>query len=70
MKGWRGASKESQASPRSSHSLTHVSGKIYVIGGELQPRVPIGSDICVYDLESDTWQEPVLRMSEINGQRE
>jgi hypothetical protein len=53
--------------PHEAPILTHVSGKNYVLGVELQPRVPIGSDICVYDLETDTWQDPVLRMSEING---
>ena len=40
---------------RSSHSLTVVGGKAYCIGGENQPRIPIGSDVHVYDLQTSTW---------------
>jgi len=41
--------------PRSSHSLTVVGGRAYCFGGENQPRVPIGSDVHVYDLQSGVW---------------
>ena len=37
---------------RSSNSLTVVGGKAYCIGGENQPRVPISSDVHVYDVQT------------------
>ena len=42
--------------PRSSHSLTWVDGKLYVFGGEHDPRVPVGSDVFAYDLATATWE--------------
>eukprot|EP01126_Amoeba_proteus_P013943 TRINITY_DN16007_c0_g1_i3.p1 TRINITY_DN16007_c0_g1~~TRINITY_DN16007_c0_g1_i3.p1 ORF type:complete len:336 (-),score=50.79 TRINITY_DN16007_c0_g1_i3:12-959(-) len=54
--GWFAANTNNQATPRSSHSITHVDGNIYVYGGELQPRVPIGNDFHVYNLKDDQWQ--------------
>jgi hypothetical protein len=30
---------------RSSHSLSYVDSSLYLFGGELQPRVPCGSDL-------------------------
>lgn len=41
--------------PRSSHTITAVKGKAYCIGGENQPRVPIGSTVHVYDLLTCEW---------------
>jgi len=38
--------------PRSSHSLCVVQGKAYIFGGEIEPRVPVDSDVHVYTLPS------------------
>lgn len=40
---------------RSSHSITAVGDKLFLFGGEHDPRVPIGSDVFVYDLGNSTW---------------
>lgn len=41
--------------PRSSHTITWVKGRAYCMGGENQPRVPIGSTVHVYDLLTGKW---------------
>jgi N-acetylneuraminic acid mutarotase len=40
---------------RSSHSIAVLHEKIYLIGGELEPRVPIDNDLYVYDMNSHEW---------------
>ena len=40
---------------RSSHTLSYVNGKLYVFGGEHEPRRPIDSNFLVYDLQSQKW---------------
>lgn len=42
---------------RSSHSITAVEGTCYVFGGEHEPRTPIDSVLCEYDLESGQWAQ-------------
>lgn len=43
--------------PRSSHSLSVIKGKAYVLGGEEQPRQPIDNDMHVLTLPSSTVNE-------------
>lgn len=35
---------------RSSHCLAVLNGKVYIFGGELQPRTPIGNELLIVDL--------------------
>ena len=41
---------------RSSHTVNYFNGKIYVFGGEHNPRVPINNHLLVYDLKSNRWE--------------
>lgn len=42
---------------RSSHSITAISDKLYLWGGEQAPRVPITPpDVYCYDLEERSWR--------------
>ncbi|KAK9825908.1 hypothetical protein WJX81_004489 [Elliptochloris bilobata] len=41
---------------RSSHTLTACDGKVYLFGGEHEPRKPIDSQIHRYDLNSGVWE--------------
>ena len=38
--------------PRSSHSLSLVKGKLYIFGGEIEPRKPVDNDMHVFTLPS------------------
>lgn len=40
---------------RSSHAITIVGQKAYAFGGELKPRVPVDSNLYVFDLNDLTW---------------
>jgi N-acetylneuraminic acid mutarotase len=42
-------------SKRSSHTINYVNNKIYIFGGENQPRTPIDNDFLVYDTHVNTW---------------
>lgn len=42
---------------RSSHAVAVVGERVYLFGGELQPRVPVAADTYCYDLESSTWSK-------------
>jgi N-acetylneuraminic acid mutarotase len=43
--------------PRSSHCMAYANGRIYMFGGELQPRVPVPAATYVYDLAAGTWSK-------------
>ena len=43
--------------PRSSHSLSIVKGKIYIFGGEEQPRQPVDNHVHVFTLPSSEHDE-------------
>jgi len=64
MKWTREVYRDEQFVPqeRSSHSVTHLNNKLYVFGGENDPRSPISSDVHIYDLGSKSWS--VVRPSE------
>lgn len=40
---------------RSSHAITMVGQKAYAFGGEFKPRVPVDSNLYVFDLNELTW---------------
>eukprot|EP00270_Netrium_digitus_P018002 TRINITY_DN6769_c0_g1_i1.p1 TRINITY_DN6769_c0_g1~~TRINITY_DN6769_c0_g1_i1.p1 ORF type:complete len:343 (-),score=86.76 TRINITY_DN6769_c0_g1_i1:234-1262(-) len=40
---------------RSSHACVVIDGKLYVFGGEFEPRVPIDNNMHVLDIEARTW---------------
>ncbi|KAL8611466.1 hypothetical protein ACOMHN_014521 [Nucella lapillus] len=42
---------------RSSHAVDVINRNAYVMGGEHQPRIPIGSAVWSLDLDSETWRE-------------
>ncbi|KAL2047704.1 hypothetical protein N7G274_000746 [Stereocaulon virgatum] len=46
-----------RALPRSSHSLSIVKGKIYIFGGEEQPRQPVDNHVHVFTLPSSEHDE-------------
>lgn len=56
---WKCLQPDGSAAPesRSSHSLIVIGRKAYVFGGEHKPRVPIGSTIHIYDLDTSTWSD-------------
>jgi N-acetylneuraminic acid mutarotase len=41
---------------RSSHTVNLFNEKIYVFGGEHNPRIPINNHLLVYDLKSNKWE--------------
>ncbi|GLC37373.1 hypothetical protein PLESTB_001594300 [Pleodorina starrii] len=41
---------------RSSHSITVIGDRLFLFGGEHDPRVPVGSDLFEYSFESCTWR--------------
>ncbi|PNH10707.1 Nitrile-specifier protein 5 [Tetrabaena socialis] len=41
---------------RSSHSITVVDDKLYLLGGEHDPRVPVGSDVYEYSFTDGIWR--------------
>jgi hypothetical protein len=41
---------------RSSHALAAVGSKLYLFGGEQQPRVPLPDTTYCYDIETGTWE--------------
>ncbi|GAB4817934.1 hypothetical protein N2152v2_004980 [Parachlorella kessleri] len=43
---------------RSSHTITAVGDKLVLWGGEHTPRVPIDSQVHVYDVAVSTWSQP------------
>eukprot|EP00386_Alphamonas_edax_P007310 GDKI01024293.1.p1 GENE.GDKI01024293.1~~GDKI01024293.1.p1 ORF type:complete len:374 (-),score=113.52 GDKI01024293.1:105-1145(-) len=64
MPEWRQLTSVNNTYPpaRSSHSVSCVmdyekGDKIYVFGGEHEPRVPMGSDMWCYDLQKETWEK-------------
>jgi N-acetylneuraminic acid mutarotase len=40
---------------RSSHALAAVNNKLYLFGGEQQPRVPLPATTYCYDIDNGTW---------------
>ena len=40
---------------RSSHSVSLVKDKIYIFGGEREPRIPIDDNLMMYDLKLNKW---------------
>ena len=40
---------------RSSHTINILNDKLYVLGGEHDPRIPIDNDLHVYNLATHTW---------------
>lgn len=53
--------------PRSSHSLSVVSGRAYIFGGEISPREPVSNDMHVIILPSDTVTEADYRSVPAKG---
>lgn len=49
--------------PRSSHTIAAVGSKMYLFGGELQPRVPLPADLYCYDMSTDSSNWSVLATS-------
>ncbi|GJP53825.1 hypothetical protein CLOM_g12958 [Closterium sp. NIES-68] len=47
--------REGEPKARSSHAIAVVGDKMFVFGGEFEPRVPIGNDMHVMDLTSRQW---------------
>ncbi|KAG2440042.1 hypothetical protein HXX76_004157 [Chlamydomonas incerta] len=41
---------------RSSHSITVIGDKVYLFGGEHDPRVPVGNELYEYDMATGTWR--------------
>lgn len=37
--------------------MAYANGRIYMFGGELQPRVPVPAATYVYDLADSTWSQ-------------
>jgi hypothetical protein len=52
-------------SKRSSHTLNFANGKLYVFGGEHQPRTPIDSNFVMYDLQSKSWSTNELSNGDV-----
>lgn len=48
---------------RSSHTITAVGDTLYLIGGEHAPRVPIGSDLYVYNLQDKQWRKLQVQLA-------
>ncbi|KAG2454804.1 hypothetical protein HYH02_000636 [Chlamydomonas schloesseri] len=48
---------------RSSHSITVIDNKVYLFGGEHDPRVPVGNELYEYDMATGTW-----RVVEVKGE--
>jgi N-acetylneuraminic acid mutarotase len=48
--------QENVPQARSSHTVTTCNNKVYVFGGENIPRVPIGSDLHVFDPKTNSWE--------------
>ena len=46
---------------RSSHTVSQIGPKLFLFGGEHDPRTPINSDVHAYDVASGDWS--VLRAS-------
>jgi N-acetylneuraminic acid mutarotase len=44
-----------EISKRSSHTVNLVNGKLYIFGGEHQPRTPIDRNFIAYELQSKSW---------------
>eukprot|EP00271_Cylindrocystis_brebissonii_P017676 TRINITY_DN4685_c0_g1_i1.p1 TRINITY_DN4685_c0_g1~~TRINITY_DN4685_c0_g1_i1.p1 ORF type:complete len:327 (-),score=43.89 TRINITY_DN4685_c0_g1_i1:1037-2017(-) len=40
---------------RSSHAMAAVGQKVFVFGGEFEPRVPIDNSVHVFDLDTKSW---------------
>ncbi len=41
---------------RSSHTVTVMGDKLYLFGGEHDPRVPVGSELFEYSFQSGEWK--------------
>lgn len=54
---WSRYSSDGQGTPgpRSSHTLAAVGSKLYVLGGEVTPRLPLAAEVCAFDLEHQRW---------------
>lgn len=48
---------EHQPGARSSHCMAYANGRIYLFGGELQPRVPVPADTYCYDIAAKSWSK-------------
>lgn len=48
-------SREGVPGARSSHAIAAVGSKVYLFGGELQPRVPIDSTLYAFNLDTRAW---------------
>eukprot|EP01120_Amphizonella_sp_Union-15-10_P009129 TRINITY_DN339_c0_g1_i1.p1 TRINITY_DN339_c0_g1~~TRINITY_DN339_c0_g1_i1.p1 ORF type:complete len:337 (+),score=40.51 TRINITY_DN339_c0_g1_i1:139-1149(+) len=55
---WKKVTSEPEAVGRSSHSLSCFQNKLYLFGGENQPRKPLDSQIHVFDLSTSKWSKP------------
>ena len=40
---------------RSSHTINYINNKLYLFGGEHEPRIPIDNEVHVYDITSAKW---------------
>ena len=41
---------------RSSHTANIINNKLYIFGGENQPRVPIDNNLLIFDIDQNKWQ--------------
>ncbi len=41
---------------RSSHTLNIINNKLYVFGGENEPRIPINNNLLIYNILKKSWQ--------------
>ncbi len=54
---WKKASNINAPLGRSSHTISHVGGQIYLFGGEYVPRETIDNRLWSYNIATDTWSE-------------
>jgi N-acetylneuraminic acid mutarotase len=56
---WRPLSSflSSEIITRSSHSVNYFANKIFIYGGEHDPRIPISNNFFVYDLKESKWSK-------------
>jgi len=54
---WKRLGLNGEPSERSSHPMTSIGNKIYLVGGEDTPRNPINMNVHQFDLDSNAWSE-------------
>lgn len=54
---WKKASSVNAPLGRSSHTISHVGGQLYLFGGEHVPRETIDNRLWAYNITTDTWSE-------------